>query len=111
MGEFEHDTLAPQGTGHDMSKRPLMHPCPACGHRTLDAQGAGQTCAVCGWEVDALWGVDYPSPGNGGLRLSDAQHHYEQRGAAVPMHLVGARRPWPWEGREPCWRSLRGRFH
>ncbi len=79
-----------------MSKK--KHPCPVCGHLTIDEPCNWNTCPVCCWEDDmvASSGADWEkSPANLGMRVSEAQANYRLFGVVHLPCLDAVRAPRP----------------
>jgi len=64
--------------------------CPACGRLTLEAEGADEVCAVCGWEDDAQARKDpHYAGGDNGISLKEARANVDRFGVAFPPSEVG----------------------
>lgn len=57
-----------------------LEPCPCCGFRTLEEQGAYEVCKVCFWEDDGLRDPDVTS-GPNHLTLCEARENLARFGA------------------------------
>jgi hypothetical protein len=82
------------------------HPCPCCGHRTLDAPAPGtlSICPVCFWE-DTVADEDLWSQSNG-VELREAQRNFATFGACGAAWTEDVRPPTVEEARDPSWISL-----
>ena len=61
------------------------HPCPVCGHLTIDDPCDWNSCDVCCWEDDMIASTNsdwQTSPANRGMRISEAQANYRLFGVA-----------------------------
>ena len=87
-----------------MAKR--LHPCPACGYRTLPARCDWDICPVCFWEDDVVETErDQRSPANHML-LSEGQANFMVFGAVAPEMKKYVRPPLSHESRDPNWMPL-----
>lgn len=73
------------------------HPCPCCGHPTLDEQPPGTfaICPECDWEDDQVQAADPDARGGANRQsLREARHDYQSRHGAACFpnlaHLMGA---------------------
>jgi hypothetical protein len=86
----------------------IAHPCPCCGHLTLDEPpGSYAICAVCFWEDDAVQ-LRWPTMAGGANRpsLIDAQAAYAEHGAMEGRFVANVRAPRPDEPIEGGWRRI-----
>jgi len=80
-----HDHL---GWGLRLASMPLVekHPCPCCGHSTLDEQPPGTfaICRECGWEDDPVQAADPDAKGGANRQsLREARRDHQSRHAAA----------------------------
>jgi ribosomal protein L37AE/L43A len=83
---------------------PIRHPCPCCGHQTLDEPSPGSwlTCPVCGW-------LDEGGAGLASLeRLFVAQRSYLRTGSSSEDDAGSTRPPRPDEPKPDFWHPLPG---
>jgi hypothetical protein len=86
----------------------IAHPCPCCGHLTLDEPpGSYSICAVCFWEDDDVQ-LRWPTMEGGANRpsLVDAQAAYAEHGAMEDRFVANVRPPRPDEPVERGWRRI-----
>ena len=85
-----HDYPAPCFRLCDMSHLE-NHPCPCCGHPTLDEPPPGTftLCADCGWEDDPVQAAD-PDYHGGANResLNEVREAYRLRSDAAGLHTA-----------------------
>jgi Cysteine-rich CPCC len=86
---------------------PIRHPCPYCGHQTLDEPSPGSwlTCPVCGW-------LDESGAGLASLErlfvAQRAQRSYPRTGRARSASLPARAIPWRWRSSPPRPRARSG---
>jgi ribosomal protein L37AE/L43A len=83
---------------------PIRHPCPCCGHQTLDEPSPGSwlTCPVCGW-------LDEGGAGLASLeRLFVAQRSYLRTGSSSDDDAGSTRPPRADELKRETWQPLPG---
>jgi hypothetical protein len=86
----------------------IAHPCPCCGHLTLDEPpGSYSICPVCFWEDDAVQ-LRWPTMQGGANRpsLIEAQVAYEEHGAMELRFVANVRPPRPNEPVDEGWRKI-----
>ncbi|KKK66930.1 hypothetical protein LCGC14_2959140 [marine sediment metagenome] len=76
------------------------HPCPACGHLTIEVRGDWEVCQICCWEDDVYGWTDdslSTSSANHSMRLCEAQANYYLFGVADLEAVEFTRDPLPKE--------------
>lgn len=84
------------------------HPCPCCGHLTLDEPvGSWLICPVCGWEDD-LTQLRWPDEAGGANKVSlrEAQENYRAFGFSKLARRERVREPASGEPMEDGWRPI-----
>jgi len=91
-----------------LSVRPMLYPCPCCGHLMFDQPpGSFDICDICFWEDDVVQ-LAFPDLAGGANHCSliEGQRSYAEFGACEQRVLPHVRRANESDPRDPSWRPL-----